>query len=209
MSDYFKVDISRLSYAEAWRWGGLPNLLLLGVWKLLGVKRYGRWLVPATSGIVRVDPKEVTQQQHAAIEPMLRELRRSGFEVAFFYRAPTNEIRDGFVVAAINRPPDTMGQVAYSKLGVSDEVSLSLVSVAASGRFLATGSGSRSFSAPPEIDVLRLPRSPVREIVVRHAERVEQLSTRPIRITAIEPLICDLQTVMRNENVRRGLYVPA
>jgi hypothetical protein len=86
MSGYLKVDMSKLSYTEAWRWGGWRYVIVVAKWKLRGLQFYGKVLVPSSSTIIRVEPREAGEGARAAIMPVLSELQRAGFETAFWYR---------------------------------------------------------------------------------------------------------------------------
>lgn len=209
MNEYYKVDMSKLSYAEAWRWGGFLYVILITVWKLKGNGPYGPRLVPAKSGIVHVDSDETSADQRAAIEPVLEQLRDCGFGVVLWYRHVDSDPADGIAVAALSRTAETMGQIACTSVGDVHQVSLGLVTTTGDGEFLTTSNARVSFAPPPEIDSVRLLQSPVSEIVRKHSQRVDRMSKPPIRITDVERLITELQTVICKENLRRGLYVPA
>jgi hypothetical protein len=109
----------------------------------------------------------------------------------------------------LNRSGDTLGSVTYVEYGTRKRVALSLVSVPSPGTFLTTGNNKSSFSPPPSVKAVNKPEAPVSEIIRMHSRRVMRLRSQPVKIADAERLIRELQTAIREEHVRRGLYVPA
>ncbi len=209
MSDSYKVDMRKLTFREAWRWGGLPHVISLGILKLSGAERYGSNLVPGTTGIIRVDPKSVLERQHTLMSPILSELRQEGFDVAFWYRVDTIPVEKSVAVSTLNRSKDTMANVIYANSGKSEQASFGLISTAGDGSYLSTNNVRNTFNPAPQFKVVRLLNSSVSKIVETHQKRVAEMFPPAVPIPNPETLIVELQRITKDENIRRGLYVPA
>ncbi|HET9212213.1 MAG TPA: hypothetical protein VFR03_17550 [Thermoanaerobaculia bacterium] len=209
MSGYLKTDMSKLSFAEAWRMGGWGYVLVLAGWKLRREPRYAKVLLPAASALVRVEPDEIAERPRAALAPVLEELQRAGFETAFWYRVEMQGPVQGAAAAAINRAGDILGTVTYVEYEVRNRTALSLVSVPEPGVFLTTGNGAASFTPPPSVQSVSRHRASAGEILGLHSRRLRRLRRPPVRIPDAEQMILELQTVFREDKIRRGLYVPA
>ena len=209
MSGYLRVDMTRLSFAEAWRWGGLRHVVVLAVWKLLGIRRFAPQLVPDSSGITRIDSGDAGEDQRRALSPILEEVRGSGFEVLFWYKVENRGSGDSVAVAVLHESGRAMGIVTHVVTGLRRRESVGLVSRRGNGTFLATSNARTAFDPPPEIVALRLPGRPAPEVCRAHRERLQGVDVVSIATADVEPLIVELQTLAREAAIRRGLYVPA
>jgi len=209
VSGYLKTDMSKLSLAEAWRIGGWGYVVVVAGWKLRGERRYGKVLIPVTSTLARVEPDAVGEGPCAAMAPGLSELHRAGFETLFWYTVPLQGPSFSVAAVTINRAGDTLGSVTYVKYEARERAAFSLTSVPGPGEFLTTSNGGGTFTPPPSVQAVTRPGAPAGEILSLHAQRLKRLRRPPVRITDAERSILDLQTMIREAHVRRGLYVPA
>ena len=211
VTGYLKLDSTRLSYAEYWRWKpGLPFLILASR-KALGWPLEPKVLVPAVPALDIGDPQAQPPELVGALVEAIEVCETRGRAVEFWYTVPTIGSNVGLAAALRSRDSMSMAVAAVSRArsGVFREVLLGLVTRLRGGKFLATGSGKSLFSPPPEVDQLRLQWRSYDQVVDAHDRRVESRSDAILPCGDLRELILEMQRLQINANVARGVYVPA
>ena len=174
MTEYLKLDSTRLTLAECWRCKRGPGFLVLAVMKLVG-KRVGTMvLVPATPTVEKVDPGTQPPELAAALAEPIRECEARGRKLEFWYRIPMLGpfVTLGAALAAADGLSIAMGVASQSRDGSVRDRILGLASRLQNGGYLTTGPGNSLFDPPPEAEPLRLPGRPFLELITAHDARV-------------------------------------
>lgn len=209
--EYLKLDSTRLSFGEYWRWKpGLPFLVLAAT-KVLGRRLGSTTLVPSEPTIVRVDEHAADPQLVAALGEPIRACEARGGVVRFWYAAPTlgQNVGLGAAVAGPDERWMALAIVAQRGAGPRREVVLGVVSRLRSGGYLATGPGQSIFDPPPEVRAIRMRGASYRELVEAHERAAGRMGDDIVFYGDAEAVILDLQRLQLRANVRRGVYVPA
>lgn len=210
-ADYLKVDSTRVSFGDYWRWKpGLP-FLYLALRKLLRWRLPTTVLVPALPRLQRIDPTDAPAGLRAALGDPIAACQRAHFQISFWYQVPTLGTNMG-LAAALLGPSSlsvALATAAEAQGGLYRDVTLGLVSRLRGSRLLATGAGKTFFAPPPEVDAIRLPGRSFDELIAAHESRIPQLEGRIVAVVDVERLILDLQSYHTRACVARGVYVPA
>ena len=209
--DYLKVDSTRVSYSDYWRWKpGLP-FLYLAFRKLVRWRLQPMVLVPAQPTLWRVDPANASADLRAALAEPIAVCTRQQFQLTFWYHVPTLGTHTGLAAAMLGPGSFTvaLATAAQGQGGVFRDVALSLVSRLRSSRLLATGAAKTFFAPPPEVDALLLRGLSFDELIAAHGRRVNSLQDSILPVTDAERLILELQSHHIRASIARGVYVPA
>lgn len=211
MGAYLKIDSTRLSYGEYWRWKpGIP-FLLLAFRKMLGWPLVPQVLVPAVPVLDAVDPKAYPQALVAALAKPIEACEARGRTVEFWYTAPTIGRVVGLGAALLSNDRLSIGIAVASQNQASTfrEVVLSLVTRLRGGRYLATAAGKSLFDPPREVDQQRFPWGSYERAVGAHDERVQRRLNEAMPCADVRELILDMVRLQTSTNVARGIWVPA
>jgi hypothetical protein len=211
VTEYLKLDSTRLSLAEYWRWKpGMAFLMLAGM-KLLGWRLAPTVMVPAVASVDVVDPLVQPPELVAALAHAIKACEARGRTIQFWYTVPTVGSNLGLGAALVSGDglSVAMAVLAETRAGTYRDVVLGLVSRLRSGRFLTTGPGKSLFDAAPEVDALRLRGRSYAQLVDAHDSIVSSRKSELVACGDARELILELQRLQVHANVARGVYVPA
>lgn len=213
MTEYLKLDTTRVSYGEYWRWKPGPTFLILAGCKLLRLRFPTTLLLPATGTIELIDPTTTIRPPDlvAALEKPIRACQERGYELAFWYTIPTIGAIVAMGAALVSGDGLTVaGAVAgQSRDGMNREVHLGLASRLRTGKILVTGDGQSLFDPAPEIEPQRLRGRSYAQLLDAHAGQVSSRRIDVLPVGDPQKLVRLLEQVEINANVARGIYVPA
>jgi hypothetical protein len=219
MAEYFRIDLSKLSLSECWRFSK-------GVWTLgalLGAKLLGRrWLSGAAharvESIIRLGETDVAEHVRAAMEPHLAALRQSGMRFWSYYKLDppplpsTNEACGAVLRSDDGQIIATVAFVSASARGRTREAVVSFCQTRFSdGVRLVTGNCQKQFDPKPNDVPAYCPGKSAAEVLTIHRERInERPAARPLKIEEgdLERLLIEDNNAVIDYFVRRGLYVP-
>jgi len=210
MTEYFKADMAKLSYSEAWRWGGFARVITIAILKLTGVKRYGPQLIPATPAIMRLDPVAIPKDDRHVIDSALKDLSLLGFEVLWYYTNPKlkGPVKKGGAVA-LHSSGNAMSIIMPETDRSSTHAVIAVSTRLISGKYLTTNNAHYTFDPPNEYSVMRLHGRSTTDVVRAHMKRIQETQIQPFSKSEIEQQILENQRIILEHNVKRGLYVPA
>lgn len=206
---YFRVNVTRLSYAEVWRWGNRTAFFAFALRKLLRWSMYGEVLVPDAPAIVVLQPEQVRSDFLAALQGALADALSAGFAPLFHYHAATQGPAEGVALASLHSSGRSVCVATVAQSGSLREVGVTVVSKVQGDTFIATGDGGTILQPAPEVEASFMPGQRTSAIVARHLERIASRSVIALARSDVEPLILSLQRVSLAHNIRRGVYVPA
>ncbi len=209
MTDYYKTDMAKLSFSEAWRWGGLNNVLLIAVLKLSGSKKYGASLIPATPAIIQLSACDINEDDRWAIDTVLKDLSLLGFEALWYFKNPKFKgTSEGVSAVAIHSSGNALCLVVCVVTGSKRQTVVSASSRLTSSKYLSTSNARFTFDPPNEISVLRLPGRTAVDVIKSHMNRIKGQEMRPFTKSEVEQQILEFQKMHIDHNLKRGLYVP-
>lgn len=202
--------MAKVSFSEAWRWGGFARVITIAILKLTGTKRYGPQLIPTTPAIMRLDPVAIREDDRHVIDSALKDLSLLGFEFLWYYtnpkfEGPTKKVSavalhsSGNAMAII--VPETVRSVTHAVIGVSTRL--------VGGKYLTTSNARYAFDPAKEISIMRLQGQSTTDVVKAHMKRIKEKQIQPLSKSEIEQQILEHQRLNLAHNVKRGLYVPA
>jgi hypothetical protein len=206
---YLKVDITRLSFAEVWRWRNPAAFLAFTVRKLLRSPFYGPVLIPDTPGLVRIPLEDLSQGVRDGLQANVADLAARGFDVVFYYKTGTVGPSEGAAAATRHFSGASVCMAAFSSTAGLAEAGISVVSRVAGGQIVATGNLRSTFDPPPGVSIVRLPGQSVAAVIAVHEGRAAEAGVLPIAADGVEAFILELEQLALTHYVRRGLYVPA
>jgi hypothetical protein len=211
MTDYLKLDSTKVTYGEYWRWKPGATFLILAISKLLGMHFPANLLVPARATVIPIDPMTQPRDLVAMLELPMRACQEKGFEASLYYTVPMLGNVVGMGAAMLRRDGRTVALVlaGQSRNGVNREVHLGLMTRLRNGRILGTGDKGSLFRPASIMESVRLPGKSYAQLLDAHDARV---SARRVDVAApgdIQELIRQIEQVQIDENVARGVYVPA
>ncbi len=211
MTEYLKLDSTRVSFGEYWRWKpGFPFLILAGS-KLLRKRFPSTVLLPAVASVELVDPLAQPPELVAALAEPIKACEAKGYAVQFWYTVPTigKIVALGAALVSRDGVSAAMAIAGQTRDGTNREVQLGLASQLLSGRFLTTGQGKSLFNPAPELEPLRLPGRSYAQLVDAHDSRVSSRRSEVMPCGDMQKLILELEQLQIRANVSRGVYVPA
>ena len=211
VTEYFKLDSTRVSFKEYWRWKpGLAFFILAGM-KLLRRRFMSRVLVPAVASIDVVDPLMQPPELVAALAAAIKACEAKNRTIEFWYTIPAvgSSVGLGAVLTSGDRLSVAMAVAAETKAGTHRDVVLGLVSRRRSGGFLATGPGKSLFYPAPEIETLQLRGRSYAELIDAHDSLLSKRRSELVPCGGAREVIVELQRLQVRANVARGIYVPA
>jgi len=211
MTEYLKLDSTRVSYGEYWRWKPGPTFLVVAALKLIRLRLPTTLLVPVKADIELIDPATRPPELTEMLEKPVRACQERGYEFKFWYGLPALGAVIAMGAALVSGDGHTVaGAVAgQSRDGLNREVHLGLATRLRAGKILVTGDGESLFDPAPEIEPQRLRGRSYAELLDAHAA---QVSTRRVDVIAVSDpleLVRRLEQVEIDANVARGIYVPA
>ena len=208
---YLKLDSTRVSFAEYWRWKPNVQFAILATWKLIRWRMPPNVLVPATAMLEVVDPAAQPAELVAALAEPIKECEARARALTFWYTVPTLGPSQGLAAALVGSDSRSVAMAAVSQTtdGLHREVTLGLASRLRTGGFLATGLGKSLFDPPPEVESLALRGRTYAEVLETHDKVVSGRGAQVIPCGDARELILELQRLQVRANVTRGLYVPA
>ena len=211
MMDYLKLDSTRISFGEYWRWKPGPAFPILAACKLLRVKFPTEILIPAVTRIDVVEPATQPCDLVEALGEPIRNCRESGYELSFWYVTPVIGTIVGLGAALLRSDGLTVAAAVAGQTrdGRNREVHLGLASLVLRGRYLVTGDGGSLFDAAPEVEPLRLRGRSHSELLHAHAGRVDGRRAEVVAVEDVRELVKELEQLEIDANRRRGIYVPA
>lgn len=211
MSDYLKLDSTRISLAEYWRWKPGVTFLVLAAKKLFGSRLTPGVLVPATASLDVVDRNAQPPELVAALEEPIKACEARARTLEFWYTVPTLGPSLGLGAALVSADGLSVAMAVASQTieGLHRDVALGLATRLRRGGFLATGSGKSPFDPAPEVEAVRLRGCSYSELVDSHDRWLRQRSPDVATCGDTRELILELQRLQVRANVARGIYVPA
>jgi hypothetical protein len=211
VTDYLKVDSTRLSLAEYWRWKPGAPFALLAAAKLLRWHLPQNVLVPAVPSLAVVDPASRPAGLVSALTDAVTACEARGRMVAFWYTVPAAGAFVGLAAALVSSDDLSVALAvgSQSTSGAYRNVVLGLASRLRNGRYLSTASGRPLFNPPPEVDTRRLPGRSYLQVVDAHDGRVRERRDEVMPCGDAQAIILELQRLQLRANVARGVYVPA
>lgn len=204
---YYRVDTSRLTYAECWRIAGFGFPILAGM-KLLGVGLPMDHAVAGAQSLVPIEEEDLPPAARRRMRDLLEPLLGS-FEPAFLYEGQQLQKGEGF--GRVFHSPDrrVVGQVLYSRVPPQEACVLGFMSRLEDGTLVLTVAKKREWETPPGMRMRFLPGAAPAELArAHHAHLAEACRRSPV-------VACDpAELVLENErrsiefNVRRGVYRP-
>ena len=211
MTDYLKLDTTRVSYGEYWRWKPGATFLVLAALKLFRLRLPTTLLVPAKADIELIDPAARPPDLVAALEEPIKACRERGYEFEFWYAIPALGTVVAMGAALVGDAGTTVaGAVAgQGQDGLNREIHLGLASRLRTGRILVTADGESLFDPAPQIEPQRLKRRSYAELLDAHAAQVNSRRAEVMPVGDTQELVRELEQVETDANVARGIYVPA
>jgi hypothetical protein len=211
VTDYLKLDSTRISFAEYWRWKPGFAFIVLAVAKLIGLRIGSGVLVPATPRLDVVDPGAQPPELTATLAEPIRACESRARTLGFWYTVPTLGPTVGLGAALISGDglSVAMAVASHTVDGLHRDVVVGLVTRLRGGRFVATGPGKSMFNGPPDVEGIRLRGRSYLELVDAHDRLVQQRAAEVVACGGARELILELQRLQVQANVARGIYVPA
>ncbi|MBN1319655.1 MAG: hypothetical protein JXA87_02335 [Thermoleophilia bacterium] len=211
MTDYLKLDSTRISFGEYWRWKPGPAFLTLGGSKLFRLRFPTEVLIPAAARIDIVEPLVQSPDLVAALDEPIRVCQERGYESSFWYTTPTLGTIVGLGAALLGADGLTVAAAVAGQTrdGRNREVHLGLASRLLGGRYLVTGDGGSLFDPAPEVDPQRLRGRSYAELLDAHAGWVKSRRPEVAGARDVRELVRELEQLEIDANVKRGIYVPA
>jgi hypothetical protein len=212
MIEYYKTDISRLTYTELWRIRSSPTrFAICAAAKLLGIRLANPTVIPRVDTLEALAPDDVPGWAREQARAALAACEAEGLHRCFFHRFPVLG-NDVAAVEAVLIDDDggllALAPVTRSRSG--DHGRLHLYSPIFGGRWLATVDSVRQLDPSPTQDVAYLPGSPPAQIFAAHRERRRLVAGREGRIDAsrVADTVLGMIHDVCDDYVRRGIYVP-
>lgn len=211
LSGYLKMDSTRVSFGEYWRWKPGPTFLILAGCKLLRIRFPSVVLVPSVVSIELVEPFERPPELLAALEKPVRACQESGYQVGFWYGVPAIGTVASMGAALVDGIGTSvaMALACQTRDGMNREVQLGVASRLRSGGFVVTSSGRSLFDPAPEVDALALPGRSYGEVLAAHESRVSSRRNEMTSVGDMRELIRELEQGEITTGLARGIYVPA
>ena len=211
VTNYLKIDSTRVSFGEYWRWKQSPAFLILAVCKLLKVRLGTTLLAPAVATVDEVAPGGQPPELVAALQPAIRSCLEKGYAISFWYTVPTLGSIQGLAVALTSADDlsAALAMAGQSRDGLQREVHLSLVSRLLGGKLLGTSQHRSLFDPAPKIEPLVLRGQPYAALLDAHAARVNSRGAEVDPVGDMRELVRELEQLQIDTNLARGVYVPA
>jgi hypothetical protein len=208
---YLKLDSTRVSYGEYWRWKPSPVFVILAAAKALRLRLPTTLLVPAVARVDEVYPASQPSQLTAAVGWPVKACCEKGYTLALWYTLPTIGSITALGAALVGGDGRSvaLAMAAQTRNGAQRELHLALVSRLAGGRMLGTTDGRSLFDPAPEIDALVLQRRPFAELIDAHDNRMRARANELVPAGDVRELIRRIEQQQVDINVARSVYVPA
>jgi hypothetical protein len=215
MPQYYRLDARRMSVPEWWRIARTPWRFFVALirQKLLRLPLLNQPALVRIEQLARIAPAALPAQVQAAFEERTAEFEALGFARQFFYRTQAVGPQGSYAAAFLHRDGRSLAMsivVVHKITPRPPHWANAIASRLDDGRRLATTDVAKQFESPPGIEVHRLRRRPLAQLVAHHLERLAPLGDGVRTFTAadVEPYM--VASIQRNFDfqVERGLYVP-
>jgi hypothetical protein len=211
---FYRLDNTRLSFREYWRWKpGLP-FLFLAVKKILGIRGGPGQIYARPEVVVPIGADDLPRKHRAALGPLVAQAWTLGFELHFYYSVPTRGRVTGAAAALTSADRLSLLLLIHSEPRNAPRPvppAYAFYSFDADGPVLATSGGLPGLiEPPPEFQVVRLRHGTLDQTWNRHAQRLSGNTDRLVPFPKEQVADTLLRILQRHfdYNLGRGVWVP-
>ncbi|HYG77158.1 MAG TPA: hypothetical protein VEK08_19295 [Planctomycetota bacterium] len=212
MRQYYKTDITRLTFGELWRLAPGPAFLFAAVIKILNIKLAVPNATCRVDKLIILEPATMSKVVRPDTWKRIEECHALGFNFEFWYTVP---LIGGEGYGAVLSSPDrrTIAHVIYSRT-VADLIQELTIhcfqSRARDGSPITTGAKKQQMMPTPGEHVIYRPGFSVAQTWDEHKDFLNRLAaqTVPMDRAAIEQFLVDVSNRDVDFNIERGVYVP-
>ena len=215
MTQYYRTDILRLSWAEMWRIAPTFRVFLRGaIFRCLNLRSAPRWGI-AHDAVRFIDPQTIPDDAVNRLKSVVDAGDPLGFRPSVWSTLDTIGPVAGYSVAMLDSSGAMYAGGAWVRLAFRTpprgELAFSAVSKLADGRFIMTGSSRKRLDKPSGFQVLHLPGQGFCEIVKKHQEQLSDIRGEDIvRLdnVSLRETIREATHRFQDFNIQRGLWSP-
>ena len=179
MTQYYRTDVLRLSWAEMWRIAPTFRVFLRGaIFRCLNLRSAPRWGI-AHDAVRFIDPQTIPDDAVNRLKSVVDAGAPLGFRPSVWSTLDTIGPVAGYSVAMLDSSGAMYAGGAWVRLAFRTpprgELAFSAVSKLADGRFIMTGSSRKRLDKPSGFQVLHLPGQGFCEIVKKHQEQLSDI----------------------------------
>ncbi len=212
---YYRVDSSRLSFAELWRIAKHPIVFAaMGGLKLLRKPLSVAYAV-APDRLEFLDPAHLPHRVSSALANVLGECQQQGFAPQFATHVPSIGNADGYNLVLLGDDGKLVASTICSSLttprGTIERVNVAIASQLADGRTLSTSSAGPLIQGPPTVVSAHFWAPRWQNSRAHHRARLAALADSEVLCldeAACRRLQRDLALQSLEYNRRRGVMVP-
>jgi hypothetical protein len=211
VTTYYGIDMSRITWAEAWRFGKLGGLLYLVNAKLEPRRVVGDTALARTEAHDFVRDVDLSEHARQALREMEASLGESFHRVGLA-KGQTRARHPGFVAMGLASDGLVVSQCIHVGCGGQEVSVIGLASELEDGLRISTGNSGRKLETAPGSIVTYLPGASGDRLLRAHRAKLDELArrSRPKRFDDAAALDSVVKGEQRSHDfhVARGVYVP-
>lgn len=215
MTQYFRVDGQRLTYAEYWRMSpGFFSFAIAAAMKLVRMPIASEFAIPRIDELTFVDPKSMPPYATHALAKFVRACLDADLRPQFTYTMPSLDgSSESYSSLFLSEDGRTAAQLIFVRSTDMEKTAIGCLTRLGDRRFLVTTDQPEALRSHPDDDMVRLVGRPPQEILARHAERLAAMTSgdrSPIRLdeNSLKAMILYREQGHIDYHVSRGVYVP-